>query len=75
MQPPDRLHEAEPETRAGLGAALLQAHEALQHALAILRRNARAVVGDGDLDRLGPIVQIDGDRRAAAEIAAARRNT
>ena len=42
-----------PRPVPGCGAALLQTHEALQHALAILRRDARAVVGDGDLDRLG----------------------
>ena len=46
-----------PRPVPGCGAALLQAHEALQDALAILRRNARAVIGHGDLDRLGPIVR------------------
>ena len=65
MQPPHRLHEAQPEPSAGFGAALLQAHEALQHALAVLRRDAGSIVGDGDLDRLGMIAQVDGDRRIA----------
>ena len=45
-----RLGEAEAEARARLRAALLQPHEALGGALAVvLVGNARPVVGDGRL--------------------------
>ncbi len=54
MQARDRLHKAQAEPRAGLGAALLQPHEALQDALAILRRDARPAVGHGDRHRRPP---------------------
>ena len=52
MQAGDGGDQAEPQAAAGLRAALLQAHEALQRALAVLRRHARPAVGDGDLDRV-----------------------
>ena len=51
VQAGDGGDEAEPQAAAGPRAALLQAHEALQRALAILRRDAGPAVGDGDLDR------------------------
>ena len=50
MQAGDGGDEAEAQAAAGKRAAFLQAHEALQGALAILRRDARAAVGDGNLD-------------------------
>src|SRR6476646_179153 len=59
MQARDRLHKAQTEAGAGLGAALLQAHETLQDALAIACRNAGAVVGDRDLNSVLVRMQLD----------------
>src|SRR5262245_1559132 len=53
--------QAEAQTGAGAGAALLQAHEALQGALAVLRRNARAPIRHRDLDGVADTAEGDGD--------------
>ena len=58
VQARDGGDEAQAQAAAGPRAALLQAHEALQRALAVLRRDAGAAIGDGDLDGVA--------RRAAA---------
>ncbi len=48
VQAGDGGDQAEAEAGAGAGAALLQANETLQRALAVLRRDSRAAVGNGD---------------------------
>src|SRR3989442_282538 len=66
MELHDAGDQAQAQTIAGLGAAFIETHEALQHMLAILRRNASAAVahrnrriialdvpGDQDLGRSG----------------------
>ena len=55
----DRLHKAQAQPRAGLGAALLQAHEALQHALAVLGRDAGAAVSHRYDDRVLALGEVD----------------
>ena len=59
VQAGDGGDQAEPQAAAGARAALLQAHETLQRALAVLRRDARAAVADGDLDVLADALEDD----------------
>ena len=58
-----------PKPLPGLRAALLQAHEALQGALAVLRRDAGAAIGDGDLDRVAGARERDDDAAAGRAVA------
>ncbi len=44
----DRGNEAEAEAAAGLGATLFQPNETVEHALAVLNRDAWTVVGDAE---------------------------
>ena len=57
----------------GSRAARLQAHEALQHALAIVRRDAGAAVGDDELDAIAVAARRAHRRRSAAPFAAGAR--
>jgi hypothetical protein len=49
MQTRHSLHQAQAQSCSRFGAALLQAHEAPQNALAIGYGNARPTVADTDL--------------------------
>ena len=66
MQARDRGNEAQAQARAGLRAAFLQAHEALQRALAVFRRDAGSAIGHGDLDGVA-------DARAGDDLDRLRR--
>ena len=49
----DRAHDRQAEPGAAAGAGLVAAGEALERAPGQLRREARALVGDLELDRAG----------------------
>ena len=72
MQSRDGRHKAQAEPRARLRAALVQPHEALQDPLAIVSRNAGALVCDDDLDRMPRGSQADCDRRRWSSRAGVR---
>ena len=61
MQPRHRRGEAQPQPRARLRAALLEAHEALDRAAAIGLGNAAAAVGDREQDALALAHRLDHD--------------
>jgi hypothetical protein len=50
MQARDGGRERQAETGARTRARILKPHEAADYALAVLRRHARAPIGDTDLD-------------------------
>ncbi len=71
MKPRHRGGEAQPQARAGLGAALLEPHETFDHAAAIGRRDARTVIRHGQRDALAATAGADHDfRRGAVELVA-----
>ena len=52
VQADDRRHKAQSEAASRLRPAFLQPDESLQRPVAVLRRNARTVVGDAEHERV-----------------------
>src|SRR5579859_2778642 len=73
VEPRDRGRQAQAEAGARLGAALLQAHEALDHPATIGFRNPRPAILDAERNALAFILGLDDDLRGAAVELARRR--
>jgi len=73
MQPRHRRGQAQAEAGTGLRPALLQPHEALDHAAAVGFRDARAMIGDREQDAIAGTERADHDFRRRAVGAAWRR--
>src|SRR5229473_5941772 len=61
VQPRDRGGQAQPQSRARFGTALLQPHEALDRAAAIGLGNTAAAVGDGQENPVALAHRLDHD--------------